>query len=223
MVPSDYQSFFDAASQAAGALIGLLFVVIALKPGKIVGDRAEPTSRRLAASSFTGLVNAFFVSLLALIPGHSIGIGAAIVAVFSLYHTLRLHLGHPAARHIVIFVVSLLAYGTEFGVAIALVLHPHDSDLVEDLGYVLIGCFAVALSRAWQLMESTTVGTDGVPTGTDGVTTGTDGVPTGTDGVSTGTDGVPTGTDGVPTGDRTGEDAEHSGSGSQPVEHRSAR
>jgi hypothetical protein len=143
----------------------LLFVVIALKPGKIVGDRAEPNSRRLAASSFTGLVNAFFVSPLALIPGHhNIGIGAAIVAVFSLYHTLRLHLGHPGAIHVLIFVVSLLAYGTELCVAIGFILHPHDTDLVTDLAFVLIGCFAVALSRAWQLMETTTVGTGEVPT-----------------------------------------------------------
>jgi hypothetical protein len=164
VVPSDYSSFFDAASQAAGALIGLLFVVIALNPGKIVGDRAEPTSRRLAASSFTGLVNAFFVSLLALIPGHNIGIGAAIMAVLSLFHTLQLHLGHPGARHIVVFMVSLLAYGGELAVAIAFVLRPHDTDLVTDLAFVLIGCFAVALSRAWQLMESTTVGTDNAPT-----------------------------------------------------------
>ena len=80
VVPSDYSNFFDAASQAAGALIGLLFVVIALKPGKILGPRAEPAFRRLAASSFTGLVNSFFVSLLALIPGQNLGIGAAIMA-----------------------------------------------------------------------------------------------------------------------------------------------
>ena len=40
------------------------------------------------------LVNAFFVSMLALIPGHNLGLGAAIMAVLSLYHTLRLHLGH---------------------------------------------------------------------------------------------------------------------------------
>jgi hypothetical protein len=173
MVPNDYSSFFDAASQAAGALIGLLFVVIALKPGKIVGPRAEPTSRRLAASSFTGLVNAFFVSMLALIPGHhNVGIGAAIIAVFSLYHTLRLHLnhtlrlhlGHPGARHIVVFVVSLLAYGTELCIAIAFILSPHNHDLVTYLSFVIIGCFAVALSRAWQLMEITAVGTDIVPT-----------------------------------------------------------
>jgi hypothetical protein len=162
VVPSNYSSFFDAASQAAGALIGLLFVVIALKPGKIVGPHAEPTSRRLAASSFTGLVNAFFVSLLALIPGHNIGIGAAIVAAFSLYHTLRLHLGHPGVRHVVVFVISVLAYTTELCLAIAFVLHPHDVDLVTDLTFVLIGCFSVALSRAWQLMESTAVGMEGV-------------------------------------------------------------
>ena len=156
MVPSDYSNFFGAASQAAGALIGLLFVVIALKPGKIMGLHAEPAARGLATSSFTGLVNAFFVSMLALIPGHhNLGFGAAIMAVLSLYHTLRLHLGHPGTRHYFIFGLSVLAYGTELVLAIAFVLHPHDVDLVNDLTFVLIGCFSVALGRAWQLMEST--------------------------------------------------------------------
>jgi len=164
MVPSSYASFFDAASQAAGALIGLLFVVIALKPGKIVGDRAESTSRGLAASSFIGLVNAFFVSLLAQIPGHhNIGIGATIVAVLSLLRTIRLHLGHPGARHLLVFLFSLLAYGLELYVAIAFILSPHDVDLVTYMCFVVIGCFAVALSRAWQLMETTTVSTEDVP------------------------------------------------------------
>ena len=95
MVPADYPSFFDAASQAAGALIGLLFVVIALKPGKIVGVRAEPTSRRLAASRLRG-ASTRSLSLLAY-SGPQLGIGAAIVAAFSLYHTWRLHLGLTGA------------------------------------------------------------------------------------------------------------------------------
>jgi hypothetical protein len=162
LVPSDYASFFDAASQAAGALIGLLFVVIALRPGEIVGPRADSASRGLAVSSFTGLVNAFFVSLLGLIPGHNIGIGAAFVAVISLYHTVHLHLGRPGARHIVVFAASLLAYGTELCLAIAFVLHPHDLDLVTDLTFVVIGCFSVALGRAWLLMQSAAVGTGDV-------------------------------------------------------------
>ena len=163
MVPANYSSFFDGASQAAGALIGLLFVVIALKPEKIVGPRAQLASRRLAVSSFTGLVNAFFVSLLALIPGHNLGIGAAVMALLSLYHTLRLHLAHIGRRNIAVFIVSLLAYSTELSLAIAFILNPHDLDLVTDLTFVLIGCFSVALSRAWQLMESTAGGTDQAP------------------------------------------------------------
>ena len=103
MIPSDYLGFFQTGSQAAGALIGLLIVVVALKPVQIIGARADPVARRLAASSFTGLVDAFFVSLLALIPGHNLGIGAAIVAGLSLYHTLRLHLGHGGEKDFVIF------------------------------------------------------------------------------------------------------------------------
>ena len=106
MVPSQYVGFFQTGSQAAGALIGLLIVVVALKPAQIIGKRADPVARRLAASSFTGLVDAFFVSLLALIPGHNLGIGAAIVAALSLYHTLRLHLGHRGEKDFVIFVAS---------------------------------------------------------------------------------------------------------------------
>jgi hypothetical protein len=74
VVPSNYLGYFQAASQAAAALLGLLFVVIVLRPGRIVGARANPVAKGLAASTFTGLVDAFFVSLLALIPGHKLGI-----------------------------------------------------------------------------------------------------------------------------------------------------
>jgi hypothetical protein len=154
LIPSQYVGFFQTGSQAAGALIGLLIVVVALKPAQIIGTRADPVSRRLAASSFTGLVDAFFVSLLALIPGHNLGIGAAIVAAVSLYHTLRLHLGHRGKKDFAIFVASLLAYGLQLYFAVAFALHPHDSGLVKDLSFALIVAFAVALSRAWQLLQS---------------------------------------------------------------------
>ena len=38
--------------------------------------------------------------------------------------------------------------------AVALVVRPHDNELVKDLSFVLIGLFSVALSRAWQLVQS---------------------------------------------------------------------
>jgi hypothetical protein len=169
VIPSNYVGYFQTASQAAGALIGLLFVVVALRPGKIVGAHADPVARGLAASTFTGLVDAFFVSLLALIPGNNLGVGAAIMAVLSLYHTLRLHLGLRGVRHIVIFVASLLAYGFQLCIAVAFFLYPHDAGLVNDFTFVLIAAFGVALSRAWQLLQSGAVAADeGNPAATSG-------------------------------------------------------
>jgi hypothetical protein len=142
-------------------LIGLLFVVIALSPGRMIGARADLVSRRLAVSSFTGLVNAFFVSLLALIPGHhNIGYGAAVVAAISLFHTLRLHLGSAGEKHIVAFGASVFAYGIELGIAIAFIANPHNTELIDYLAFVLIGCFAVALNRAWLLLQSAAVSGD---------------------------------------------------------------
>jgi hypothetical protein len=60
----------------------------------------------------------------------------------------------------VTFVASLLAYGIELGVAIAFIANPHNTELIDYLAFVLIDCFAVALNRAWQLLQSTAVGAD---------------------------------------------------------------
>jgi hypothetical protein len=38
-------------------------------------------------------------------------------------------------------------------VGIDLAIHPHDDSLVYDVAYVLVGSFAVALRRAWALMQ----------------------------------------------------------------------
>jgi hypothetical protein len=157
MIPSSYVGFFEAAAQAAGALIGLLFVVVALRPERMVGAKADPVAQKLVGSSFTGLVDAFFVSVLVLIPGNDKGIGVGIMAALSLFQTLRLHLGHRQAQHIVMFVASLLAYGYQLYLAVEFALHPHDADLVNDLSYVMIVAFAVALSRAWQLLRGAAV------------------------------------------------------------------
>lgn len=163
VVPHGYLNYFEAACQAAGALVGLLFVVIALRPGRIVGSGSDPVARGLAASSFTGLVNAFFISLLALIPGKNLGDGAAILALIALYHTLKLHLGRHRPGHVAMFLLSLLAYGLELGLAIDFIFNPHDGELVNYLAFVLIGLFSVALGRAWQLIQSDAVAAESPP------------------------------------------------------------
>jgi hypothetical protein len=69
MVPPDLANFFIASVSAGGALLGLLFVAVSIAPEQIVASRAPMERQAVAASTFTALVNAFFVSLGALIPG----------------------------------------------------------------------------------------------------------------------------------------------------------
>ena len=154
MVPDDFTGYFAAAATAAGALIGLLFVAASLRPETVLGRSAPPAAQAMAGSAFTALINSFFVSLIALIPNTSLGYTATVMALSSLYSTWRLH--HQLSRHetaALQIVLALLAYLTQLGLGIALAIHPHDDSLVYDVAYVLIGSFAVALRRAWSLMQ----------------------------------------------------------------------
>jgi len=68
MVPPQFTNFFLASSGAAAALVGLLFVAISVAPEHIVQANAPIERQAMAASSFSALLNAFFISLGALIP-----------------------------------------------------------------------------------------------------------------------------------------------------------
>jgi len=154
VIPDDFTGYFAASATAAGALIGLLFVAASLRPETVLGRGAPPAARAVAGSAFTALINSFFVSLIALIPNTSLGYTATIMALISLYSTWRLH--HELARHeaaLLQIVLALLAFLTQLGVGVALAIHPHDASLVYAMAYVLIGSFAVALRRAWSLMQ----------------------------------------------------------------------
>jgi hypothetical protein len=152
MVPDALVGYFAAATAAAGALIGLLFVAISLRPDDIFGDVAQPATRRLAESSFTALVNAFFVSLIAIIPGTNLGYAAGILAVLSLYSTFARRIRSPGASDIGVMVFSTVLYLGQLGIGIALVVFPTNTDLVYKLAYLAVAAFAVALARAWSLI-----------------------------------------------------------------------
>ncbi len=79
------------------------------------------------------------------------------MAVLCLYYTQRIHRGLQGTRHLAIFVLSLLAYGLQLGLAVALILNPNDDGLVTDLAFTLIFAFALALTRAWELLQSEAV------------------------------------------------------------------
>ena len=73
MVPSEFVSFFIASTGAAAALAGLLFVAVSLAPEQIVTRQAPVERQAVAGSAFTALINAFFISLVALIPHFNFG------------------------------------------------------------------------------------------------------------------------------------------------------
>ncbi len=154
MIPTSYVSYFTATAGAAGALIGLLFVAVSLRADSVIGPDAPPRGRVLAMSSFTALANAFFLSILAIVPQVSAGYPAVALAVASLWNTARLHrqLRGQDPQYLTLL-VSLGAYFSELGLGIALLARPHATGLVNWLCYVVVAAFVAALSRAWDLVQ----------------------------------------------------------------------
>jgi hypothetical protein len=154
VVSGEFIAYFAAAATAAGTLIGLLFVAVSLRPESVRGDAGVPQAQAVANAAFIALTNSFIVSLIALIPGTSLGYTAAIAALASLLFTLRLHL--RLARHasaVAQLVLALGAYGAQLVVGIDLAARPHSQTLLHVAAYLLIGSFAVGLSRAWSLLQ----------------------------------------------------------------------
>jgi hypothetical protein len=154
VVPSDYTGYFTAAAAAAGVLIGLLFVAIALRPETVFGEDAAAAGRAQAGSAFIGLVNCFFVSLVALIPQAGVGGVSVTIAIISLLATLRLH-REVAKQELqaVMLAASLAFYLFQLGVGLAVLFSPSSTWPVECVAYIIIGQISVALGRAWSLME----------------------------------------------------------------------
>jgi hypothetical protein len=134
----------------------LLFVSVSLRPDDIFGDNTPGGGRALASSSFTGLVNGFFLSMAALIPGNNLGVSAAVLAVFCVSQTLRLHRSVGTARSSVLTsVASVAIFLVQFAAGIGLTVRPHSEGFVKALAWVTITSFTVALLRAWALLGGT--------------------------------------------------------------------
>jgi hypothetical protein len=127
---------------------------VSLRPDSVFGDAATTEGRLIASSAFVELVNAFFISLLALIPNVNRGIGAGIVSLISLSSTSSTHRAikwdEPGWR---LLGLALLAYTAQIGFGVALTINPHAAWAVNATAYIMIGSFSVALGRAWALVE----------------------------------------------------------------------
>lgn len=154
VVPSSYIAYFAAVTGACGALIGLLFVSVTLRPETVFGEAALDRGRTLAAAAFTGLVNTFFLAMSALVPSVNLGYPAVILAVSSLVSTSRLHGKIARSRsQLAYLLLSTSAFTFQIVEGVYLIAQPRGNSGVENLSYVMIGSMAIALGRAWALLQ----------------------------------------------------------------------
>jgi hypothetical protein len=161
MVPEAFHDYFLATSGAGAALVGLLFVAVSIAPERTVMSGAPVERRAVATSAYTALLNAFFLSLVALLPQTNLGGAALVLSLIGLADQCKLgwdllrysqRRWLSMLRRAVLILVGLLLYGHELYNAILLLLSPTDSAPVSTLAPLLLGIYALGMARAWQLL-----------------------------------------------------------------------
>lgn len=158
-----YETFFAASAGASAAILGLLVVAVSV----VNTDDADAKTRErrtvLAGSAFLALVDAFFVSLVALTGGAVVfGTSSLVMALVGLLATARLikrakgagnfSRGFPTRRlNIVFAAISVGGYSIQLGLAIGLLADPQSSALQRALVLVIVALFGSALGRAWEV------------------------------------------------------------------------
>jgi hypothetical protein len=153
---ASYYPFFGGAATVAGALIGLLFVALSLSPERL-RDAASVEHQAIAATAFTALVDALFISLIGLQPGSGLQQGAAIFGALGLSSTVGLtlrlwrnrHLAHLSNRWPFFLVVIMAVYAAQLVSGLLPETPAGAVDRTATFVYVLFG---VGIARAWQLL-----------------------------------------------------------------------
>src|ERR1035437_953399 len=88
-VPS-YTSFFAGSAGVSGALVGLLFVALSVSPERLKEPRESTEHQAIAATTFTALVDALFLSMAGLLPGNGTQTAALVLGLIGLSSTAGL-------------------------------------------------------------------------------------------------------------------------------------
>lgn len=160
MVPPEFANFFIAGASAGAALVGLLFVAVSIAPEQMVTSRAPMERQAVAGSAFTALINAFFISLVALIPRFPFGMVIVPFSGFCLltsliqaWHLLRVRKGWQSLlRGAFLVLLSVALYGLELLNGVQLIADPSQAGIIYALISCLLGAFALGLVRAWELL-----------------------------------------------------------------------
>jgi hypothetical protein len=168
MVPEAFNNFFLASAGIGATLVGLIFVAVSIAPEHIVQANAPIERRAMATSSFTALLNAFFISFGALIPGT---IGSLTLLMSALGFTTSSLLAwnllkererwQNVVRRVFLILVSFIIFGFEFYYAILIIKEPDNVGNFYTLAVLLLAVYGIGLTRAWQLLGARRYGLGG--------------------------------------------------------------
>jgi hypothetical protein len=154
---TSYTGFFSGTATVAGALVGLLFVALSVSPDRLRNVTGSVEHQAMAATAFTALVNALFVSLIGLQPGGGLDYGAVILGGIGLTSSCGLAVRMWRARgteplsrrwpYLLGFIIVVYAAQVISGLA------ARSASAQADLSVIfLYTMFATGISRSWELL-----------------------------------------------------------------------
>ncbi|HZU67976.1 MAG TPA: hypothetical protein VFA09_11930 [Ktedonobacteraceae bacterium] len=160
MVLPAFANFFVASASAGAALVGLLFVAISIAPEHTVMVGAPLERQAVATNAFASLLNAFFISLGALIPFSNLGWVTVIMSLMGVSGSLSMGwnlLRHRrrwqnVLRNMLLLAGSFIVYGYEFYFGVNLIKQPRDVGSLIALTELMLIVYALGLFRAWELL-----------------------------------------------------------------------